>query len=101
MLRPTSDPSGNDTPLNAPSETAELDGRVTFIDLGADGTVDELKNDAGEWSRGEPGTAAIFEEADADFRDVRAFLRIDGYREDWAAMTPDERARAGGLGLRP
>ena len=86
---------------NGPKETAELEGRVTFVDLGADGTVDEVKNDSGEWTRGEPGTGAIFEEADADFRDMRAYLRIDGYRADWDAMTPDERARAGGLGTRP
>ena len=82
------------------TETAEIEGRLTLIDEASDGTVDEVTNDAGTWRRGEPGVEALFAEADRKFARVRGHLRIDGYLEDWNALTPLERAQAGVLDVR-
>ena len=82
---------------DGPKEIAELDGRLTLIDKGADGAVDSVKSDGGEWIRGEPGTEELFADADRTFGDTRSYLRIDGYRADWAARSKAELARSGGL----
>ena len=83
------------------SETVEIEGRLTLVDLDGDGLVDEVQNAGGEWTRGEPGADGVFTNADVTFADVRDYLRIDGYRSEWDAMTPESRAGRGGLDTRP
>lgn len=86
---------------DGPSEEAELDGRLTLTDRGADGTVDVVKGDGGEWRRGEPGSDEVFADADERFAATRAYLRIDGYRAKFERMTEADRADAAGLYRRP
>jgi hypothetical protein len=84
-----------------PTEVAELDGRLTLTDRGADGRVDTVKSDGGEWTRGAPGADEVFADADRTFADTRSYLRIDGFRAKFEGMTEAERARAAGLDRRP
>ena len=86
---------------DGPLEEAELDGKLTLTDRGADGAVDVVKGDGGEWTRGEPGSGEVFADADQRFADTRAYLRIDGYRAKFERMTEADRADAAGLYRRP
>ncbi len=78
-------------------EKIRLDERVTYLDEGADGIVDEIRGEGGTWRKGEPGTGTLFVEADSKFNAVRTYLRAESYKESWKAMTQEEIVRAANL----
>ncbi|MCI0341411.1 MAG: hypothetical protein L0216_09740 [Planctomycetales bacterium] len=78
-------------------ERIRLEERVTYIDEGCDGIVEEIRGEGGTWRKGEPGTGTLFIEADSKFNAVRTYLHAEGYKEGWKAMTQEEIVRAANL----
>lgn len=87
------------------AEELKFDGQIIYTDLNRDGKVDIYEKRLGgkrhgKWTREEPGTEALFEEADADFADARSMLGVDDRYETWSNMSPAERAESHGFGAR-
>lgn len=87
------------------SETLEFDGQLIYVDLNRDGAVDTYEKRLGgkrygKWTRGEPGVAELFAEADEAFAEARAMLAIDDRHATWSEMSEADKARGHGRGAR-
>lgn len=74
--------------------------KVTYVDLGMDGTVDEIRFDAagGSCRRGAPGQDELFEAADDKLALHSRELEISSHVKTWRDSGPDGYARLRGVG---
>lgn len=75
------------------TETIKVGRSLTLVDHECDGRVDLVESGRDEYQRGETGTEALFEKADAKWRTVRAFLLAGRFRSKRAGMLREEPGR--------